>query len=198
MIQKRNRDDILRQKIIELLEEMPIIAAVKNDEDCQKALSSDCKVIFLLYGTICNVGQLVDQIKAREKIAIVHLDLIEGLEHSVTAVEFIAACTEADGIISTKSAVIRAAKERGLFAVQRFFLLDSLAFESISRHIRQGTSDMVEILPGVMPKVIKKLTAISPVPVIAGGLILDKEDVICALSAGASAVSTSMQEVWKA
>ena len=38
------------------------------------------------------------------------------------------------------------------------------------------TPDMVEILPGVMPKVIKKLTAISPVPVIAGGLILDKEE----------------------
>ncbi len=188
----------MQHKIIELLEEMPIIAAVKNDEECQKALSSDCKVIFLLYGTICNVGELVTQIKAREKVAIVHLDLIDGLEHTVMAVEFINNCTNADGIISTKSAVIRAAKEKGLFAVQRFFLLDSLAFENISKHITQGVPDMVEILPGVMPKVIRKLAVLSPVPVIAGGLILDKEDVICALSAGASAVSTSMQEVWKA
>ena len=51
-------------------------------------------------------------------------------------------------------------------------------------------------MPGAMPKVIRKIKSISRIPLIAGGLIADKEDVMGALSAGASAVSTSRQDVW--
>lgn len=183
-------------QILSQLEEMPIIAAVKNDEDLKKALLSECKVIFLLYGTVSNVAELVDRIKEQKKTAFVHLDLIEGLEHSVTAAEYLKQYTKADGIISTKPSVIRGAKELGLFVIQRFFLIDSLALQNIEKYIGQGLPDMIEVLPGVMPKILKKLTKLSPVPVIAGGLISDKEDVITALSAGATAVSTSLQNIW--
>ena len=34
------------------------------------------------------------------------------------------------------------------------------------------------------------------VPVIAGGLISDKEDIIAALDAGAAAISTTKEELW--
>ena len=34
------------------------------------------------------------------------------------------------------------------------------------------------------------------VPVIAGGLISDKEDIIAALDAGATAISTTKEELW--
>lgn len=47
-----------------------------------------------------------------------------------------------------------------------------------------------------MPKVIRRLAAIVRKPVIAGGLISDKEDVLNALGAGAMAVSSSNPEVW--
>lgn len=57
--------------------------------------------------------------------------------------------------------------------------------------------DAIEILPGiVVPKVIKKINAISRVPVIAGGLITDKEDVMNALSSGAIGISSTNQDVW--
>ncbi|MDD6816334.1 MAG: glycerol-3-phosphate responsive antiterminator, partial [Firmicutes bacterium] len=35
------------------------------------------------------------------------------------------------------------------------------------------------------------------IPIICGGLISDKEDVIGALSAGAAAISSTNQKVWK-
>ena len=57
--------------------------------------------------------------------------------------------------------------------------------------------DMIEIMPGVMPKIIKSLRGSTSIPLIAGGLIADKEDVMGALLAGASAVSTSRQDVWE-
>ena len=47
-----------------------------------------------------------------------------------------------------------------------------------------------------MPKVLRKICTLSRIPVIAGGLIADKEDVLGALDAGAVAVSTTNQEVW--
>lgn len=56
--------------------------------------------------------------------------------------------------------------------------------------------DAVEILPGLMPKIIKKLCSTVNVPIIAGGLISDKEDVMNALTAGAVAISVTNQRVW--
>ena len=81
-------------------------------------------------------------------------------------------------------------------AIQRFFLLDSMAIENINRHLGQETSDLIEVLPGIMPKIIRRVRAVAGKPVIAGGLITDKEDVTGALGAGAVAVSTTNPAVW--
>lgn len=47
-----------------------------------------------------------------------------------------------------------------------------------------------------MPKVLGRIAKVSRIPMIAGGLITEKEDVIAALSAGAIAVSSTNQDVW--
>jgi len=47
-----------------------------------------------------------------------------------------------------------------------------------------------------MPKVIKRIVQHQHIPVIAGGLIDDKEDIMTALKAGATAISTTRQELW--
>ena len=186
----------MTRQLLQALEEMPIIAAVKNDEELGLAVASDCQVVFTLYGDICSIGPAVDRIKDSGKTAIVHIDLIEGLESKPVAVDFIRQRTRADGIISTKPALVKASKEAGLITIQRFFVLDSRAFENIRRHISLGYADMVEVLPGVMPKIIRRLSSEMEVPLIAGGLILDKEDVISAPSAGAVAVSTTRSQIW--
>ena len=41
---------------VEAMQDAPVIAAVKNDEGLDRALSSGCTVVFLLYGTILNIG----------------------------------------------------------------------------------------------------------------------------------------------
>ena len=57
--------------------------------------------------------------------------------------------------------------------------------------------DFIEILPGVMPKIIARICRETQIPVIAGGLISDKEDILAALSAGARAISTTNPAVWE-
>ena len=55
---------------------------------------------------------------------------------------------------------------------------------------------MVEILPAVMPRVIARLRRELKVPLIAGGLLEEKADILAALSAGALCVSASDKRLW--
>ena len=177
-----------------ILAENPIIAAVKDDSGLEAALLTECRVIFLLYGNVCSVGGLVDRIKSADKLAMVHIDLVDGLSSKDVAVMFLRQNTRADGVISTKPAIVKAAKEQGLLAVQRFFLLDSLALANFQKYAETDVADMIEILPATMPKIIRKITASCRLPVIAGGLITDKEDILLALQNGATAVSSRSEE----
>ena len=179
-----------------ILAENPIIAAVKDDKGLERALLTDCRIIFLLYGNVCSVSGLVERIKSDHKLVMVHIDLIDGLSSKDVAVAFLRQNTQADGVISTKPAIVKAAKEQGLLAVQRFFLLDSLALANFQKYAETDVADMIEILPATMPKIIRKITASCRLPVIAGGLITDKEDILLALQNGATAVSSTNRAVW--
>ena len=82
-----------------------------------------------------------------------------------------------------------------LYTILRVFVLDSMAFKNIDNLIRTGNPDVLEILPGVMPKIIKKVCKMLPIPIIAGGLISEREDVLEALDAGAISVSSTNPDV---
>lgn len=183
-------------KMMEELEDCPIVAAVKDEEGLQACLASESSVIFILYGDICNIGSIVEKIKASGKRAVVHMDLIQGLSGKEVAVEYLKKNTQADGIITTRPGLIRKAKEEGFFTILRFFVIDSMAYENIQKQTAQAMPDVIEILPGLMPKVVRKIRKAVRKPVIAGGLISEKEDIMGALDAGAIAISTTNQKVW--
>ena len=191
----------MNQEFYDAVEANPVIAAVKSDAGLQAAVEmEEIQVIFVLYGDVCTIPEILERIKAAGKKAMVHIDLIAGLSAKEISVEFIARQTRADGIITTKPALVRRAKELGIFAVLRFFVIDSLALKNIENlEMQCGTSrpDFIEVLPGVMPKVLGRIAKVSRIPMIAGGLITEKEDVIAALSGGAIAVSSTNQDVWK-
>ncbi|MCD8155377.1 MAG: glycerol-3-phosphate responsive antiterminator [Clostridiales bacterium] len=190
--------DELKSDYFELIEANPVIAAVKNDQGLDTCCDrcGDIKIVFILYGDVCSIGEIVQRVKDAGKIAMVHVDLIDGLNSKEIAVDYIHRHTQADGIISTRPAIIKRGKELGLYTTLRIFVLDSMAYENIPRQLASAKPDMVEILPGLMPKIIRNITKMSRVPVIAGGLISDKEDVMSALSAGAISVSSTNSDVW--
>lgn len=193
---KYNAPKGVEESLESIVENCPIIAAVKDEEGLNRCLNTDIPVVFVLFGDICNIADIVKTLKDHQKIALVHLDLINGLSAKEIAVDYIRERTRADGIISTKPAVIKHAKARGLYTVQRYFMLDSLALENIQKQTDPHSTDLIEILPGVMPKVIKRIKSMTEIPIIAGGLISDKDDVLAALNAGAIAVSTTKKDIW--
>lgn len=182
---------------LDFFEDEPIIAAVKSEEQLNKAIASDCNVIFFLFGNICNIPSLVQRVTDAGKHALVHVDLINGLAAKEIAADFIRSYTGADGIISTKPQLLRHAREVGLITVLRVFILDSMALDNIDKLRTACNPDLIELVPGIVPKVIRLVKSLYRTPIIAGGLIRDKEDTMSALSAGALCISTSCEAAWK-
>lgn len=182
--------------MLELLEESPIIAAVKSFEGVENCLRSECKVVFVLFGTVCDISEIVGRLKENGKTAIVHVDMVSGLSTKEVAVDFIKNNTRADGIISTKSSLVKHAKELGMYAIQRTFVVDSIALDTLKKQLDIFKPDAVEIMPGVMPKILKIMREYTDIPLIAGGLLSDKKDVMAAFTAGADAISATRETVW--
>ncbi len=179
--------------VIEKLELFPIISAV-HEAQFVSALSSPVDIIFMLEGDVMTVGERITDAHEHGKAVFVHIDLMKGIGKDKCGVEYLAKLG-ADGIISTRASLIKTAKEIGMLTVQRYFALDSKGLGSIKEMIDSTRPDFVEIMPGVIEKVIKKF-ANEEIPVIAGGLIETKAEVTAALSSGALAISTGKKELW--
>ena len=179
--------------LLKLLEQNPVIPALKDPAQC--AVPAPARVAFLLCGDICTVERLIGQIHDSGRQAVVHADLVNGLAQKEIAVDFLRRCG-ADGVISTRPPLIRRARELGMLAVLRFFAIDSKAVASLVREADSARPDAVEVLPGTVTPVLRRLARELPVPVIAGGLIEEKGDILAALGAGALCVSTSDEALW--
>lgn len=181
--------------MLPLLERTPVIPAVKEPETLDRALCHDGAAVFLLCGDILNIGELVDRVHRAGKQAVIHADLIAGLAPKEIAVDYLRRCG-ADGIISTRPMLLRRGRELGLLTVLRVFAIDSKAVSNLGRETEGGMPDVIEILPGTLCKVLRRLSRELPVPLIAGGLLSDKADVLAALGAGALCVSASDESLW--
>lgn len=143
---------------------------------------------------LVNIHKLANQYN---KKIIYHVDLIHGLKNDEYATEYI--CQEFDpyGLISTKSSVILKAKQKGVLAIQRMFLIDSHALERSYRLVKKTKPDYIEVLPGSMPWMIKEVKDRTNIKILAGGLIRSSKEVEEALAAGAEAITTSKKELWE-
>lgn len=182
--------------IKEILERNPIIPAVKNENYLQEAMECGSEIVFVIMSNLINIQDIVEKLKSAEKIVFVHVDMIEGLSSSNYGVDYLMTHTKADGIITTKHNIVAFAKKNNIKVIQRFFILDSFSFKNTITHIRENKPDAVEILPGVMPKIIKRTCNLVNIPVITGGLIDEKEDIINALNSGAEGISTTDITLW--
>lgn len=183
----------MTEKLLSVLEDCPIIAAVR-DRDGWAVSEIPAEVIFDLGANVMTVGKIISEAHAVGKTVFVHIDLAEGIGKDRYGLEYLKA-QGVDGIISTKTGLLRQAKELSLMTVKRIFLLDSQGVQGAINEIDNYSTDMIEIMPGIMPKMIERFSRLN-VPVIAGGLIETKAEITAALSSGAVAVSTGKEELW--
>ncbi|MBT1004262.1 glycerol-3-phosphate responsive antiterminator [Paenarthrobacter sp. DKR-5] len=183
-------------KINAILSDHPVIASIKDEDGLRAVLKAPCPVVFVLFGSVMSIRGIVQALKSAGKTVFVDVDLLDGFSSKPVVVDFLKANTQVDGVLSSKAAIVRAAKSAGLLSVHRLFLIDSFSYNSLPKQVSISGADAIEILPGCMPRVISWVCDDIDLPLIAGGLVCDKEDVIAALGAGATAVASSNRDVW--
>ena len=176
-------------------ENYPIIAAVRSDADFELALSSEVQTVFLLKANIIEVEDLVLRAHQQGKLLFLHVDFVDGLSKDAAGVRYLST-KGIDGIISTRTSIICAAKELGITCIQRFFMIDSRSVDTALESLKQSKADMIEIMPALAYKSITRMKHSVNAPIIAGGLIEFKEEIYHALNAGASMISTGKKELW--
>ncbi len=176
-------------------ENYPIIAAVKNRDDLERAINSEVQAIFLLSSNIIDIEALSRLAHSKRKILFIHMDFVDGLSKDAAGVRYLST-KGIDGIISTRSNIIAAAHDAGICCVQRFFMIDSRSVDTALETLRQSKADMIEIMPALAYKSITKIKNNIQIPIIAGGLIETRDEVYKALGSGASMISTGKTELW--
>ncbi|HEU5138579.1 MAG TPA: glycerol-3-phosphate responsive antiterminator [Bacillales bacterium] len=174
-----------------------ILPAVRGMKDFEKLVESQYQYIVLLDTHVGQLRGIVKFAKAHGKKVFLHADLIQGLKTDEYAAEFLCQEIRPDGLISTRTNVVATARKKGLTAIQRLFLLDSIALDTSYKLLKKSQPDYIEVLPGVMPHIIREVKEAAGIPIFAGGLIRTAEDVEAALDAGSEAVTTSREGLWK-
>jgi glycerol uptake operon antiterminator len=184
-----------------LCQQTLIIPAVRKAEHVDQAVAANGKIVYLLTGDLENSESMIQKILAAGKVPIVNLDLLNGFSRDRYAVNYLKRAG-ARGIISTHLDPLRHALSIGLYAVQRTFLLDSGAMDTITNQLRNSQRnsqvDALEVLPAqVAPKMLDRVRSLSlDLPIVGGGLIQTMKEVEDLLAAGLSAISTSNPLMW--
>jgi glycerol uptake operon antiterminator len=176
--------------------EQKILPASGNMKEFEQFLRSPYEIGIFLDMHIAQLKNINLMAKENSKKMIYHVDLIRGIKNDEYATEYICQEFKPYGLISTKASVILKAKQKGVIAVQRIFLIDSHAIEKSYKLIEKTRPDYIEVLPGAMPWMIAEIKERFKTPIFAGGLIRTSEEVRAALAAGADAITTSKKELW--
>lgn len=179
------------------LKRKPVITSLVNKEELPNILQSTSNIVFILKSDIIAIESIVEQIRDAGKLSFIHFDLIDGIGKDKMGVAYMAEKIGIDGIVSTKSTIITEAKKYGLMTVQRLFVFDSVSLDNGIKMTKVSQPDAIEVLPGmVCSRIMKRIRSEVDVPVIAGGLMVDLNDLETALNNGVIGISTSSKELW--
>lgn len=177
---------------LSVLRNRPVIAAFRDIESIRIQDLNHTDVLFLLGGTIFDLPHIVEQARKYRKLVLVDIDLIKGVGKDAPGIRFLAKESQVDGVITTRSNLIKSVQKEGLVSIQRIFVLDSESLGGALSVIEKSKPDVVEVLPGlILPKIMKRIRANTSIPIIAGGLVTREEEIREILASGAIGVSTT-------
>jgi glycerol uptake operon antiterminator len=186
-----------RARLWQHLEKHPAIPALRRAEDVDAAFRHNAKLVFFLTGTLYDLRDVCARGESLGMHVFCHLDLVQGIGKDPAGIKWLATEIGVRGVLTTRSTLIRAAKNEGLMAIQRLFMLDSESLRTGLEIIASSRPDAVEILPAlVVPSMARRLPTDKISPFIAGGLVETVAEIESIMAAGALGVSTSKKELW--
>ncbi len=176
-----------------------LIGAIKEPKSIELAIKykENLSAVILMTGNILTVKQYVDVLHKDEIPVILHLEKIDGLQLDAYGIQFITDYVKPFAVVTTKQNLLKRFKDRGMYVIQRVFLIDTEVHHQILARIDKHPADMVEVMPCRATDFIQSLAEKSPIPIITGGLLTTINHAKEALEYGAKAVTTSNIDIWK-
>ena len=183
--------------VLQHLKQHPIIPALRSAKDVARVCRLSRRVVFLLGASLLTYREYMKALGEAEHVVFVHLDLLEGLKADSTGFSFLLQQEIPQGVISTHKNILALAKKNNILGLLRVFMLDS---EALSRGVQVAQAvkpDFVELLPGsALPLLEDRKLRDFALPIIAGGLITNLEQVHAVLRKNVAGVSTSDTSLW--
>lgn len=188
---------VVLEPLRNLLTETPIIPAIRNPEHLDAALACRGRVIYFLCGDPENIVDLLQRTLAGGKVPIVNMDLLSGFSRDASALSYLHK-RGLKGIISTHHESFRHAHALGLYVIQRTFLLDRGAMDSVANQLKSTAADALEVLPAIAaPRLVPSMHELRPeMPLVGGGLIQSMREIEDLLRQGLTSVSVSSTQLW--
>jgi len=175
----------------------PVIAGLRDLSEIDDALEAGCQVIFALGGDVFQLQTVSEKCARASALLFIHADLMKGIAVDEAGLRFISGLMYISGILTTRSYLVRAAKEAGLLTIMRLFCLDTEALQTGIQACGKCQPHAVEVLPGlVAPKILPRLPQGGFPPLIAGGLISTIDEARATLVPGIAGLSSSNRELW--
>lgn len=168
-----------------------IIPAISTMKEFEKFLETKDTYGILMDFHIGLVEDAIKRAHEKKKKIILHLDLIKGLSSDESGCEYACQYLKADGVISTKGKVVETAKRNRKTAILRLFLIDSKSLEKGLALCEAVQPDYMEILPGLACSMIPYIKEKTKCPIMCGGLIRTRQQMLACIEAGAFAVTIS-------
>lgn len=179
------------------IEQQKILPAISNFNQLKAFLKSPITYCILVDFQLVQLEDIVNELKSHNKKVLVHIDLIKGLAANEFGAIYLIQKLHIDGIISTKQPAILMAKKRGVIAIQRIFLMDSLSLDKSLEVVKKVQPDYLEILPAISNNILTTIINRTQLKVFCGGLIQSTEQINDCLNNGAIGVTTSNVDLWQ-
>ncbi len=187
------------ERLAALLEQTHIIPSVRAPEFIARSACAPGKIVYFLFANPEHIAEMIEAVAGAGKLPMVNVDLAAGLARDKAAISYLAH-RQAQGIISTHIEPLRAARDFGLFAIKRTFLLDSAALNCCLHSLKEFMPDALEIMPAIAAShIVPELRQEYPeLPIIAGGLISTLREIEDLVQQGVTSVSVSDYRLWLA
>jgi glycerol uptake operon antiterminator len=180
-----NNDNVRENhSMIDIIKAQICIPVVPSMKRLEKFIESDLTICVLQDIHISLLEHMIKTLHANNKLALVHIDMVHGISSDEHGAEFLCQRLRADGIISSKTRIIETTKKNKKIAIQRMFLIDSKSIERGIETLQKSQPDIVEVMPAIAYNIIPYIISKIDIPLIGGGLLKTKEDVIQGQKAG--------------
>ena len=149
---------VSKRQLTNILENTPVIPAIKNEQGLRKVIETDNKIVYILNTDIIGIRNIIETLKKHHKIPFIHVDMITGFASNPIVIDYLVSQYKNEcGIISTKSNMIKKAMESDVRVIQRLFVLDSLSIETNIQQIKKIGLNPLKFILEIIPRFIKKI-----------------------------------------